>query len=310
MGFPNGENRLGDLLAEVNGYAVGALVPIAGILFLALHYLRSVLDIILDVVNHFYFRPTTPHDREVNAEEMYDIDEVTFDGQQMYFARRDAIHRRFKRILNHYRHSIKGRPQLTIISHSQGSMVAIEVLNDKELAWLKQKFRAVNFVTMGSPFHHIYQNYFQHFYPPLDQPFWNGIVLSCRSMVKRVSRRRLCRKRISISPPPYRKPNRVNTPTMPLIVADINSIGVTDKYWMSSRNTKSVTRYPLTDRPRQSNPMDPKPPKIDGSATATNRRCRAMGSQDRWWRHGHPFQQPPFRNPGRRRPFQTVLKPV
>ncbi len=89
--------------------------------------------------------------------------------------RRDAIHRRMKRILEYYRHTLTGQPALTIVSHSQGTMIAIEVLNDEELDWVTGKFSRVNLITMGSPFHHIYQQYFAHFYPPLDSPAWERI---------------------------------------------------------------------------------------------------------------------------------------
>ena len=169
------ETWLGTVLAEANKYAMGALVPIGGILVLSIHYLRPALDIILDVVNHFYFRPATDPDENENKNEDFDIVEVSFDSEQLYFSRRDAIHRRLKRILEYYRSTIEGRPALTVISHSQGSMVAIEVFNDNELAWVNEKFSQVNFITMGSPFHHIYQNYFGHLYPSIDNRFWDNL---------------------------------------------------------------------------------------------------------------------------------------
>jgi hypothetical protein len=180
-----GEDHSGDgfrnTLIEANKYAIGVLLPIGGLLVLSLHLMRPALDIVLDVTNHFYFRSATTADRVRGFGEDFDIDEVTFDGGDLYYSRRDAIHRRIKRILDYYRHALPGQPTLTIISHSQGSMIAIEVLNDEELAWVNHKFRQVNFITMGSPFHHIYQQYFRHFYPPLDHPQWNNL----RSRVSR-----------------------------------------------------------------------------------------------------------------------------
>ena len=163
------------LLVEANKYAIGFLVPVAGILLLSMHLMRPVLDIILDVTNHFYFRSATTFDRVRDVSDDYDIDEVTFDGGELYYSRRDTIHRRFKRILDYYRENLPGNPTLTIVSHSQGSMIAIEVLNDDELSWVNQKFKQVNLITMGSPFHHIYQEYFQHFYPPLDDEQWKNL---------------------------------------------------------------------------------------------------------------------------------------
>ena len=54
-------------------------------------------------------------------------------------------------------------------------MVAIEVLNDEEVAWLNNSFSSVTLVTMGSPLKHMYQHYFGHCYPKLDQPFWSSL---------------------------------------------------------------------------------------------------------------------------------------
>ena len=175
------DDRFSSLLVEANKYAIGFLLPIGGLLLLSLHLMRPAFDIILDVTNHFYFRSATAADRIRGFSEDFDIDEVTFDGGDLYYSRRDVIHRRIKRILEYYRETLSGEPVLTIVSHSQGSMIAIEVLNDDELSWVSRKFKQVNFITMGSPFHHIYQQYFQHFYPPLDDDQWKNL----RSRVSR-----------------------------------------------------------------------------------------------------------------------------
>ncbi len=169
------DDALCSLLVEANKYAIGVLVPLATLLLLSLAYLRPALDILLDVITHFYFRSATSADRIRGFAEAFDIDDVTFEGGELYFSRRDVIHRRMKRILDFYRDTLVGNPTLTIISHSQGSMIAIEVINDDELSWVKEKFSKVNFITMGSPFHHIYQQYFHHFYPPLDHEQWKNL---------------------------------------------------------------------------------------------------------------------------------------
>ncbi len=64
---------------------------------------------------------------------------------------------------------------LVVVSHSQGTMIAIESLNDPELSWLNNCFSSVTLVTMGSPLKHLYQHYFQHVYPRLNQPFWSQL---------------------------------------------------------------------------------------------------------------------------------------
>jgi hypothetical protein len=54
-------------------------------------------------------------------------------------------------------------------------MAAIEVLNDPELAWLKNSFARVSLVTMGSPLTNLYQYYFRHLYPPLTHRSWKEL---------------------------------------------------------------------------------------------------------------------------------------
>ena len=174
LGYSYEETALGCMMAEANKYAVGVLFPTAFLAFMVLPKLQPVLDIVLDVVNHFNFRDTGINDI-LNDEDEFDINETTFDSGRLFFHRRDAIHVRFKTALAHYRDKISGRPDLTIISHSQGTIVAIETLNDPDLAWLHNQFNSVTLVTMGSPFSHLYQNYFQHFYPELEAEYWESL---------------------------------------------------------------------------------------------------------------------------------------
>jgi hypothetical protein len=164
----------GNLMTEFNRYAIMCLVPLAGIMALLIPHLRSGFDILLDVVNHFYFRDTSIQDA-LDDEDEFDINETTFESGTLFFSRRDAILSRFKRILAHYRDELPNRPELVIVSHSQGTMIAVESLNDPDLGWLGNCFSSVTLVTMGSPLKHLYQHYFQHFYPRLNQPFWSQL---------------------------------------------------------------------------------------------------------------------------------------
>ena len=166
---------LGRFLAEANKYAIGMLVPIAGIALFCLRYLQPVLDMALDVVNHFYFRRTQADDGV--DEDEFDCAEVAGQPGEMIFTKRKAIHDRMKHILDHFSKNTLGLPELTIVSHSQGTMIAIEVLNDPEMRWLIRSFKRVNLVTMGSPFCHIYQHYFGHTYPDLSDTRWEPIRL-------------------------------------------------------------------------------------------------------------------------------------
>lgn len=166
--------RFGRLMVEANKYAVSVLVPMGVLLLGFIPKLRPAFDMLLDVVNHFYFRPTRMKDA-LDDDDEFDIRETTFENGALFFARRDAFHQRIKRILKHYRDEYDHNPELIIVSHSQGTMVAIDILNDEELAWINHSFRSVSLVTMGSPLTHLYQHYFGHCYPPLDQPYWTSL---------------------------------------------------------------------------------------------------------------------------------------
>ena len=175
LGHSYHDYQFGRLMVEANKYAISVLVPAGGLVLMLLPSLRPALDMLLDVVNHFYFRPTQMEDA-LDDDDEFDIVETTFEDGKLFFSRRDAIHQRIKRILTHYRdqldHDLKTRPELVIVSHSQGTMAAIEILNDGELGWLNNSFGSVSLVTMGSPLSHIYQHYFGHIYPALDKPYW------------------------------------------------------------------------------------------------------------------------------------------
>ena len=174
-GIPHREFWFGRLMAEANKYAMGILVPTSVMAAFLIPRLRPVFDIVLDVVNHFHFRATNISDA-LDDEDEFDIKETTFEQGTLFFSRRDAIHARLNRILNFYRDTLQEqRPELIIVGHSQGTMVAIEVLNDPELSWLTNRFNGVKLVTMGSPMSNLYQHYFAHLYPPLESPFWSTL---------------------------------------------------------------------------------------------------------------------------------------
>ncbi|MEZ6093030.1 MAG: hypothetical protein R3C03_02160 [Pirellulaceae bacterium] len=163
----------GQQLADANKYSAILLAPLGVLAIMLFPHLRPALDIVLDVMNHFFFRATRIDDA-INDDE-FDIMETTLESGSLYFSRRDAIHLRIKKTLAYFRDHLETRPRLTIISHSQGTMIAIEVLNDPELAWLNASFSEVRLVTMGSPFAHLYQHYFSHLYPALTDPFWEHL---------------------------------------------------------------------------------------------------------------------------------------
>jgi hypothetical protein len=164
-----------DLIREANNYAITLLVPLAGLFLIAFRYLGSALDVVLDVINHFYFKRPSERSAGMRFEDEFEEAEISLDSGRMLFSKRALIHSRLLQIIDHFSKASGARPTLTIVCHSQGTVIAIEVLNSPKLTWMKERFREVNLVTMGSPFSHIYQHYFSHQYPPLDRPYWSPI---------------------------------------------------------------------------------------------------------------------------------------
>ena len=167
-------DALASLMGTANKYAIAVLMPLGGLMLFLLPKMRGVLDIILDVVNHFYFRATRIKDA-LDDDDEFDIRESTFESGTLYFSRRDQILQRIKRILIHYRDEYSHRPDLVMVAHSQGTVDVIETLNDPEMDWLRNSFGKITLVTMGSPVTHLYQHYFGHFYPPFADRFWNTL---------------------------------------------------------------------------------------------------------------------------------------
>ncbi len=131
-------------------------------------YLRSGLDLIYDVINHFYFR----FDAIPDARALARPDNPNFPVRR-------AIQHRLAASIAHLAEQFTGpdRPpcRLVVLSHSQGTMVAIDVLNDPRLDVAIGRFTSLRLVTMGSPFSHIYQHYFRHHYPELRHGHWETL---------------------------------------------------------------------------------------------------------------------------------------
>jgi hypothetical protein len=111
--------------------------------------LRDVLHVLMDVINHFH-RP------------------------QEGFPTRRRIERRFRRVLEYM--LTKERPtHLTIIAHSQGTVIALSVLGAQDWSIKLDSALEVNLVTVGSPFTHLYQHYFPLHYQPLSDERWRRL---------------------------------------------------------------------------------------------------------------------------------------
>ena len=167
-------DQLSSMMAASNSYAIAVLTPLGGLVLFVLPKMRAMFDILLDVVNHFYFRTTRIKDA-LDDDDEFDIRETTFENGTLYFSRRDQILKRIKRILAHYRDQYNHRPDLLLVAHSQGTVDVLETLNDPEMDWLRNSFGKITLVTMGSPATHLYQHYFGHFYPRFSDRFWSTL---------------------------------------------------------------------------------------------------------------------------------------
>jgi hypothetical protein len=81
------------------------------------------------------------------------------------FPIRARIAARFRESLLHILDQSE-QPNLVIISHSQGTVVAVDALQDIELQkYIRSRVRSLTLLTFGSPYEHIYRHYF-----PIDYP--------------------------------------------------------------------------------------------------------------------------------------------
>ncbi len=162
---------------------IGAFVAIIGVASALLAQgLREGLHILMDVVNHFYRRwekvPWRESIDNPSAADLVALDPRDFEIQHW-------IEERFRAALKKLL-SEPGITHLTVVSHSQGTMVAVDVLSlsgmePAERNEFRELLQPLNLhlVTMGSPFTHLYQHYFRFRYPSLAHPSWadlRGIV--------------------------------------------------------------------------------------------------------------------------------------
>ena len=130
------------------------------------------------MINHFYrgVKPVPwPYGNEDRPEP------PSFEIQQ-------RIEARFRRVLN-FVLSDPNVNTLTVVSHSQGTMIAVDVLSlsahtprqrTDALARLQPPhdvaaFRT-NLITMGSPLMHLYEHYFPSRYQPLSRNDWADLL--------------------------------------------------------------------------------------------------------------------------------------
>ena len=169
-------NKINERLARILLF----LVP------LLLSSFRVVLDLVNDVILYVYQVLTNGQSQpEVLVSDPQDIDEdennldsflavELSQGQAMGYIQR--------RCFDVIQYVLKHRPvnQLVLVSHSQGTVIAADVLN--KISLIRKIHDGGNvddakviLVTMGSPLQHLYQHYFPGYYPQWDHPYWNRL---------------------------------------------------------------------------------------------------------------------------------------
>jgi hypothetical protein len=169
-----------DLIALAN---LISSLSITILLFVAARFaqdLRAGLHVLTDVINHFFRRHDAipwPWGKETPAHVS------VFETQQ-------RIEHRFKAVLDAVL-ADNDVTHLTIVSHSQGTMIAIDVFS---LTGLSPAFRAkmttrlgrlaeFHLITMGSPLTHLYEHYFPFRYPPLASHSWGGLRVTVKNWI-------------------------------------------------------------------------------------------------------------------------------
>lgn len=154
-------------VTRLNGFAIALIGAVGICLTFYVTHLRLVLDIVLDVANHF-------------REEWWEEPSSTAgEPPTLRYGRRirDRIRARMRAVLNAIDQQSCQDAELIVLSHSQGTIVAADVLGEAATTELLKPFRRRAWMTFGSPLTHLYNYYFSGEYPPLDYqtPRWQRL---------------------------------------------------------------------------------------------------------------------------------------
>ena len=157
-------------IGEYNFVVTGSVSGLGVIIFLFRKGMRDALHILTDVINHFYRPRLVPWGH-------FDLNKMTIQVK---------IEGRFYRVIEQI-FAMAKVTRLTVVAHSQGTVIAIGKLWQKDTAQLIESQLERNnqadkdwsektpqLVTMGSPFTHLYQHYFPDRYSPLYVKNSNG----------------------------------------------------------------------------------------------------------------------------------------
>ncbi|HEY1376465.1 MAG TPA: hypothetical protein VGF55_06705 [Gemmataceae bacterium] len=143
----------------------------AGLLAVAATPIRDAVHILMDVINHFY-RPHCRVPWPVGPVEGNRITDFTVQVR---------IEDRCERVLRYLRSL--DVTHLAVVAHSQGTVIAVDVLAKRQNQRLFKGLADLRLVTMGSPLTHLYQHYFPKRYPPLWERCWRLLFYRVRTWV-------------------------------------------------------------------------------------------------------------------------------
>ena len=142
--------------------------------------LRSGLHVVADVINHF-----ARHRDHLPS---------PFGDPKPILATDFELQRRIEsraRTVLHMLIEDHEPSRLTVVSHSQGTVIAVDLFTGSgasdavmdRLAEQLGPLTHVDLITMGSPLSHLYQHYFPARYPSLDAPSWSHLKATVRRWV-------------------------------------------------------------------------------------------------------------------------------
>ena len=135
---------------------------IIGVLGFFAGTLSRALDLLLDIITYFRLDSVTvPKHSSADAGLGSGADQVV----ELTDLQQQRITDRFQCLVT-YMVREQGVKELTVMAHSQGTITAIEQLRAID-QWLDEQLPKIELITIGSPYTHIYQEYFSdRFQPP------------------------------------------------------------------------------------------------------------------------------------------------
>ncbi len=180
-----------DLMHRYFGQILAGLAVFSSVLFaFGQQQLRAGLGIAIDVITWLNDESWGSRERQTNetrlfAERWFPRLLNAGSGVKNHgYWRRERIKNRLKVMMSKLIRDEQPN-EIYFVSHSQGTVVAMDVINELGAEWLKKlpEDATLNLVTMGSPYIHVHRHYFPHAFPAVSEmknlaPVTGGGVLT------------------------------------------------------------------------------------------------------------------------------------